>query len=252
MELLKNYLWKKLSKMKSDLQIYLDNTRLPWGVLFYRMVLEQLDFAKGLQVLDFGSGFGITADALAAENQVTAVEPLVEMTRMTEKNNPFRQIIGDVTALNAFPNECFDLIVCHNVLEYVGEREEILKAFSRLLRKGGVLSVIRHNHPGRIMQKVVFENALDEAKALLEGGSMEVRNFGSVYYYEPQQLEAWGSGLSIQRTLGIRIFWALQAYDESKKEAAWQDRIFEIEKMVCDQHPYKDIAFFQHILLQKN
>lgn len=235
--------------MQDELQTYFDNTKLPWGVLFYRMVLEQLENPKGLRILDFGSGFGITADALAADNEVIAVEPYQRMTEMLPKQHDFRQIIGDIQALAEFPDESFDLILCHNVLEYAPERKEIVDAFVRLLKKGGTLSVVRHNHPGRIMQKVVFEQALDEAKALLQGGSISVRNFGEVHYYPPEDLER--EGLVIKEIQGIRIFWALQPYNESKKEKAWQDQIFEIEQMVCRDEPYKSIAMFQHVFLTK-
>ncbi|MCI8600157.1 MAG: methyltransferase domain-containing protein [Oscillospiraceae bacterium] len=233
--------------MKDELQTYFDNTKLPWGRLFYRMVLDQLGYPKGLRILDFGSGFGITADALAADNEVIAVEPYRRMTEMAPKQHPFTQLIGKLEALEEFPDESFDLILCHNVLEYAPERDEIIDSFARLLKKDGVLSVVRHNHPGRVMQKVVFEQALDEAKSLLGGGAICVRNFGEVHYYPPKALER--QGLSIKEIQGIRIFWALQPYDESKKEKAWQDRIFEIEQLVCREEPYKSIAMFQHVFL---
>lgn len=235
----------------TDLEIYLNNTREPWGLLFYRMVWEQLSFAKGLRVLDFGSGFGITADHLAKNNDVTAVEPLREMTVMTSKAHDFTQIIGDISALREMPDGIFDLIVCHNVLEYAVEREDILKEFSRLLKSGGTLSVVKHHHPGRIMHKVVFENALDEVIGLLHGDEVQVRNFGTVHYYENEDLVRWGKGLSVSNTMGVRAFWGLPKDNSIKYNPAWQDKMLQIELTVCEQPPYRDIAIFQHILLKK-
>jgi len=236
----------------SDLEIYLNNTREPWGALFYRMVWEQLSFAKGMRILDFGSGFGITADHLAENNDVTAVEPLREMTVMTAKAHSFLQIIGNVEALREFKDESFDLIVCHNVLEYAIEREEILREFSRLLKSGGILSVVKHHHPGRIMHKIVFENALDEVIGLLHGDEVQVRNFGTVHYYEPEDLTQWGSDLAVSKIMGVRAFWGLPRDNSIKYDHVWQDKMLQIELTVCEQPPYRDIAIFQHILLRKH
>ena len=236
----------------TGLESYLQNTREPWGLLFYRMVWTQLGPLKGLRILDFGSGFGITADYLAEHNDVTAVEPMEEMTAMTEKVNSFRQIVGDVHMLAEFEDESFDLIVCHNVLEYAADREEILREFSRLLKKGGTLSVVKHHHPGRIMHKVVFENALDETLGILNGDEVQVRNFGTVHYYDPEDLTVWGSNLAISRVQGVRIFWGLPKDNSIKYAAEWQEKMLRIELAVCGQPPFRDIAIFQHILLQKN
>lgn len=57
---------------------YLDSIHAPWGKLFYQLVWHNIE-CEGKKILDFGSGFGITADYLAKNNQVTAIEPSEEM-----------------------------------------------------------------------------------------------------------------------------------------------------------------------------
>lgn len=63
-----------------NVQAYLDTVNTPWGKLFYQLVWHNLDY-KGKKILDFGSGFGIIADYLAKNNEVTAIEPNKEMIK---------------------------------------------------------------------------------------------------------------------------------------------------------------------------
>lgn len=239
--------------MSQDLQLYLDNIKKPWGILFYRVVFEQLPKFKGAKILDFGSGFGLTANHLAKNNDVIAIEPNAEMVTMRVTDHDYHQMIGDMTQLKQFPDESFDLIICHNVLEYASDRQAIVQEFYRLLKSNGVLSIVKHNHAGRIMQKVVFENNVDEALSLLSGGSIEVMNFGAVHYYEMSELLDWikPHHLFIQKTLGVRTFWGLQQNNDIKTDSIWQDKMFEIEMKVCELEEYTNISFFNHILLQK-
>lgn len=240
--------------MGQNLQLYLDNIKKPWGLLFYRVVFEQLPKLKGAKILDFGSGFGFTASHLAKNNDVIAIEPNAEMVTMSVTDDDYHQIIGDITQLKQFSDESFDLIICHNVLEYAEDRQAIVQEFYRLLKSNGVLSIVKHNQAGRIMQKVVFENNVDEALSLLSGAPIEAMNFGAVHYYEVSELLDWMKPhhIFIQKTLGVRTFWGLQQNNNLKNDPVWQDRMFEIEMKVYELEAYINISFFNHILLTKN
>lgn len=56
-----------------NVQGYLDTVNAPWGKLFYKLVWHNID-CEGKKILDFGSGFGVTADYFARNNDVTAIE----------------------------------------------------------------------------------------------------------------------------------------------------------------------------------
>lgn len=60
------------------------------------------------------------------------------------------------------------MIFCYNVLEYVPDREEILKEFYRLLKPEGFVSLVKHNRPGRVMQMVALLNEFEKVHALLD------------------------------------------------------------------------------------
>ena len=101
------------------------------------------------------------------------------------------------------------------------------------------------------MQKVVFENALDEAISMLQGGTLSVRNFGKVVYYSQQDLLKWVPDLKLEKVMGIRTFWALQQDNTVKENPEWQDKIFLLEKLVAENETYRGISFFHHLLLTK-
>lgn len=239
--------------MNTNLKNYLENMKKPWGVLFYKVLWEQLPNISGCNVLDFGSGFGVTANHLAENNNVTAIEPNLEMIENRICENDYKQIHGDIEKLKEQEDSSFDFIVCHNVLEYVEERKEIFDEFYRVLKSNGILSIVKHNHAGRIMQKVVFENNIDEAISLLNGGDINAYSFGKVSYYDLDDIKEWigNKNTTIEKVRGIRTFWGLQQNNEIKNEKSWQDKMFEIEMKVCDIDEYINISFFSHILLRK-
>ena len=233
-----------------NLQSYLDYINTPWGKLFYRLVWKDLAFS-GKRVLDFGSGFGVTASHLAAENAVYAVEPNEEMLPHAVREHPYTQITGGAEALKQFPGGTFDVILCHNVLEYAEEREALLGAFARLLKPGGTLSVVKHNPAGKVFHKAVFEGDTEEALSLLMGGSAVSVNFGEVKEYSPEDLAVWcGDRFEVEKTVGIRTFYGLQK-NEWKCEEGWEDRLFALESAAGEISPYRDAAFFHHVVLKR-
>ncbi len=240
--------------MNQYLEAYYENINKPWGVLFYRVVWEQLSQITNSRILDFGSGFGVTANHFAKNNEVLAIEPNAEMVEMRLCENNYQQIIGGIDQLKQQKDNSFDVVVCHNVLEYAKERKDILKEFCRVLKPNGILSIVKHNHTGRIMQKVVFENNVDEAISLLDGGAINVLNFGQVNYYDTNDMIEWvgDTRVNIEKVLGIRTFWGLQQNNDIKKELNWQDKMFDIEVKVSDIEDYINISFYNHVLLRKS
>ena len=236
--------------LDKNLRNYWENTQQPWGKLLYKIIRAQLNFSN-LKILDFGSGFGITANYLAKNNEVTAIEPNINIVESAERvrENNYTQITGGLDKLKKQESGAFDAVVCHNVLEYVAENEraEILKEFARILKNGGILSLIKHNKPGRIIDNIVFKNNLDEALEMLDGGASASINFGAINYYDPEDLREY---FKIEKILGIRTFFAW-APNEVKFDENWQNKIFELEIKVSDIDIYKNIAFLNHVMLKK-
>jgi ubiquinone/menaquinone biosynthesis C-methylase UbiE len=171
------------------------------------------------------------------------------MVEERECENKYTQIIGNFEKLNDFSDDTFDVIICHNVLEFASERVEIVKEFSRILKSGGVLSIVKNNNDGRIMSKAVA-NDIDGAIDLLEGGHIS-NTFGTVYVYNPEELTKWGCNLKIEKILSLQTFFGLQSNENKKHEPQWMDKVFDIEMKVSDLEPYKSVSLFNHVLLRK-
>lgn len=223
----------------------------PWEALLKKVLWTQIGQLSNKRILDFGSGIGVTANHYAADNAVVAVEPSEECVQQRWDDRPYHQIVGSTDALREMPDESFDVIFCHNVLEYVPDREEILRQFYRLLKPHGILSLVKHNRPGRVMQMVVLLNEFEKANALLDGEDGCAAAYGTIRYYEDDDVTKWCEGLHVKETYGIRAFWDLQQKQECHKDPAWQEKMIEAELRVSQIPPYRDIAFFHHLILEK-
>lgn len=236
--------------MVANIQAYLENLQQPWGQLYYDILFEQLQDIKGKRVLDFGSGFGLVANHLAKENQVLAVEPNEEMVALRTQDYSYQQLVGSLDQLANLEDASFDVILCHNVLEYVEDRKLVLEEFTRLLKPDGLLSIVKHNEVGRVLQTVVFENDTRKALNLLAGQDLETHSMGLAQAYD---LDAVVEDLAfeVQHYQGIRVFYGLQD-NLFKGQDGWRESMLQMELAVCQDSPYRDMAFFQHYSLKRS
>ncbi len=223
----------------------------PWDRLLKRIVWEQLGEIAGKRILDFGSGEGITANHFANRNVVVAVEPSEEMLSNRWEDYKYKQLIGDVSKLSGLENASFDLIICHNVLEYIDDKEQVINELYRLLKTGGTLSIVKHNRAGRVMQMAVLLDDMEKANNLLDGNDGVSSQFGVIRYYEDEEIAKWNKGLKLLDTFGIRTFWDLQQNQEKHRTEEWQMRMMQLEMRVSTIEEYRRIAFFNHLLFTK-
>ena len=229
-----------------------DITDLPaWERLFKKIVWKQLGDMEGKKILDFGSGEGITANHFAEKNDVTAIEPSKEMLSNAWKDYEYTQIVGDVNALSAFKNETFDMIICHNVLEYIDDKAAVIKALARVLRKDGIISIVKHNRAGRVMQMAVLLDDFEKANEILDGKDSTASKFGTIRYYEDNDITKWEPQITVSDIWGIRTFLDLQQNQQKHGDEAWQEKMLQLELRVSQMQEYKNIAFFHHLLLKK-
>lgn len=240
---------------------YKTNTQTPWGKMFYRLAHKQINNAiiefysqdSCLDIVDFGSGLGITAKYLSQKHHVIAIEPNLKLT-LDEQTEEYKPIIGSIDRLQEIKTEAIDFVVCHNVLEYVDQQEMYLNELLRILKKDGVLSLICHNLPGHVMTNGVFlENPEKAYQEFL--GKQETENgmFGLFRYLDKDFLTKIieERGFTIYKDLGIRIIFGLIANNEIKFDAKWDQNMFELEIALADQLPYKEIAFWKHFIIKK-
>ena len=233
-----------------DIQQYKQMLEQPWGKIQYEITFAQLVHLKNKKILDFGSGLGLVSQFLGENNEVVAIEPEKEML-FAYPNHTYKKILGSLEQVEKFESESFDIVLCHNVLEYIEEknRENYLSELKRVLKQVGKLSIIKHNQVGKIMQAVVFSNDVDQALDLLKGNEFRSVSFNSGTTYTIDKLLEM-SKMKLVKYQAIRTFYSLQM-NEVKTKDNWLKKMTEMELAVCDLYPYKDISFLQHVWLMK-
>ena len=234
-----------------DIKQYKQMLEQPWGKIQYEITFAQLVHLKNKKILDFGSGVGLVSQFLEENNEVVAIEPEKEML-FAYSNHTYEKILGSLEQIEKFESESFDIVLCHNVLEYIEEnnREKYLSEFKRVLKRDGNLSIIKHNQVGKIMQAVVFSNDVDQALDLLKGNEFKSVSFNSGTTYTIDKLLEM-SKMKLVKYQAIRTFYSLQM-NEVKTQDKWIEKMTEMELAVCDLYPYKDISFLQHVWLMKD
>jgi SAM-dependent methyltransferase len=235
---------------------YVKLVEAPWGKLFYELLFAQLNIPQSpvLNILDFGSGLGVTANHYAGWHNITAVEPSQEMIDNSRKKNAYTQILGGIEKTSDFPAGSFDLIFCHNVLEYTEHQEEIVAELLRVLKTGGQLSVVKHNRAGRVFHSAVFENNPQKAASLFDNADGTSNYLGTQHIYSNEDITIWieKHGGTITNTMGMRAFWALGQDNLVKYDDSWYHAMLELEQRVSTVDCYKEVAFFNHIIAKKD
>jgi S-adenosylmethionine-dependent methyltransferase len=130
-----------------------------------------------LRTLDLGCGTGATAVRLARLGvHVTAVDCSSAMLdiaqRAAHEGGVAEKIVvkhGDATHLaRLFPAPSFDVILCHNILEYVNAPGAVLRDAARVLRgPSAIISMLVRSQAGEVLKAALQTGDLDEAKSNL-------------------------------------------------------------------------------------
>ncbi|MDY6338091.1 MAG: methyltransferase domain-containing protein [Saccharofermentans sp.] len=239
--------------MSDAIKNYRSMVDQPWGRMFYEMIYKQLDLSdcKKLKILDFGAGFCITADHYAKSHDVTAVEPNDEMRALRVGDNPYTLVGGGIDYLRDLDADSFDLVICHNVLEYADDKEAILKHLVRVTKPGGILSVVKHNLYGRVMATAVMSDDPKTALSLLDQGA-ENSMFGKRDVYSNEWItDLLKDEMTLIDTYGIRTFFGLSSNNDIKYTDDWYQSMLELETKACSIDEYRKVAFFNHLIFAK-
>jgi len=198
------------------------------------------------KVLDVGGGLGQQAVWFAKRGfQVTLTEPSRDMLAHSEKALQAEPELAERVrcyplALQQLPDTLpgpWRLIVCHAVLEWLGNPRQALGQLSQLLAPGGELSLMVFNRDALRFSNVVKGNMQKAQQDRLEGFGLGQR-LTPISPLTHAQIEAWSqeNGLEIRQVAGIRIF---QDYlRQPPKDAAEQERLVALEKQFCRSEPH--------------
>lgn len=238
--------------MSGSVENYRNMVEQPWGKMFYEQIFTQLELSadERLKILDFGAGFCITSKHYAAEHDVTSIEPNEEMYSVRFEGD-YTLITKGIEYLTMIEDNTYDVVICHNVLEYVDDKDTILKELGRVLKLGGKLSIIKHNVFGRALASAVFG---DDPKASLNllSGESEDSMFGNRDVYPNEYLTDFYEGtMTLEEVYGIRAFFGLSKNNEIKYTDEWYNAMLELENKASTMDEYRRIAFFNHLIFVK-
>ena len=157
-----------MTSKKSNLEHYRNMLKQPWGKIQYEITFAQLAHLEGKKILDFGSGFGLVSEFLSRKNQVISVEPNEEML-YANSSTSYEKLWGSIDQLVRFTDKSFDLVLCHNVLEYIdpNDRKDYLLEFKRILKDDAKTAATGLKKLAKLVADIAYAQDRD---VLLAGG----------------------------------------------------------------------------------
>ncbi|WP_461481305.1 methyltransferase domain-containing protein [Porticoccus sp.] len=209
---------------------------------------------RPLRVLDIGAGLGQLAIRLAAlGHQVVVNDISAEMLNMARQaagevgvseqiawhQGPFQELIDRELGQ-------FDLVLCHAVVEWLAQPEQLLPALKDFLSEAGILSFTYYNRHALEYRNLIRGNfnLLKRETFVPDPGSLTP---GNPLY--PQQVLDWveEQKLAVLGTSGIRVF---SDYVTTQRGGnGVPESVVEMELAYSRREPYLWLGRYIHLLL---
>src|SRR6266436_3698972 len=165
---------------------------------------------KSLCALDVGCGTGATAIRLARlgihVRLLDSSPAMLDIAKRAAREAGVTDKVvlqhGDATQLaNLFRTRSFDVILCHNILEYCDDPGAVLCGAARALRdSSAILSVLARNRAGEVFKAAIQSGDLAAAKnGLTAEWGQEALYGGRVRLFTPDSFGASDASVSMAR-----------------------------------------------------
>jgi S-adenosylmethionine-dependent methyltransferase len=215
-----------------------------------------------LSALDIGCGTGAATIRVAQLGiHVTALDSstaMLDIARSTARESGVTGKVtfqhGDVSeSATLFRAGSFDVVLCHNLLEYVDDPSAVLRAVGLALRdSSAILSIVVRNQAGEVFKSALHEGDLDAAeKNLTAEWGQESLYGGRVRLFPPGALQTMLTETSLAAIAerGIRV---LADYLPPRiSRTADYERILELERKLGSRPEYAAIARYTHCLARR-
>ena len=206
---------------------------------------------SALDIVDVGGGTGILSVPFAAlGHNVTVVDPSPDalaaaQRRAAEAGARLTSVQGEAGSLDSVAGPATaDLVICHNVLEYVEEPAEAMNAIARVLRPSATVSVLASNAVAAVLQRALAGRFAEARRMLTDSAASTPRRFTL------PELTALveEAGLRAGEAHGLRIFGGLVPGALLESDAAAAEALRALEEAAASTPPLRDIAAQLHVL----
>jgi S-adenosylmethionine-dependent methyltransferase len=207
-------------------------------------------------VLDLGGGTGAVSVRLAKkEFHVVLLESSQEMLGVAREEAQAQGVAARIAFRRAdaahleelFGAQSFDIVVCHNLLEYVADPAVIVQKVAGVLRNGALVSVLVRNRAGEVLKAAIKSGDWGLARASLSAETVVDSLFSKpVRVFDPKEVVdmlAW-AGLHVVAQYGVRVF---SDYRDATGEAAYR-QLLELEMILGAQPKFADIARYTQLI----
>jgi S-adenosylmethionine-dependent methyltransferase len=262
----------ELERFQADAAKYAGYLETPEGRLRIDLALANLqEFLprepESLRALDLGGGTGAVSVRLARLGfHVTLLDgsaPMLEFAEraareagVAEKIVLKRGDAGELTSLfeaGALGAGSFDVIVCHNVLEFVDDPGAVLRSAARALRDpSGIFSVLVRTQAGEVLKAALQEGDLAAAEHGLstEWGNESLYG-GKVRLFTGEGLQEMmrQASLAVIAERGVRVVADYLAPKISRSDE--YERIFGLERKLGKRPEFAGVARYRQCVARR-
>jgi S-adenosylmethionine-dependent methyltransferase len=214
---------------------------------------------RSLRGLDLGCGTGATAVRLARlgihmtllDSSSAMLDIAKRAAREAGVNGRIALNHGDAAQVaNLFPAVSFDVVLCHNILEYVDDPVAVLRGAARAMRdSSAILSAIVRNQAGEVLKAAIQAGDLAAAEQNLTAQwGHESLYAGKVRLFTAESLQAMliEASLAVTAKRGLRVVSDYLPPRVSLR--AEYDRIFELELKLGRRPEFAAVARYTQCL----
>lgn len=237
---------------------------LPWNRLRYELTHELIRRhlpVRTPRLLEIGCGNGYEASLWnGVASQITVSDLSANMLETARSlfsrlgvETDVEFVHADVTSLPGRIAGDFDLILYHNVIEYVPDPTESLRAIGALLSDGGLLSVRHINRYSNALIPAMYESDLSTTMEYLNSPVIRTSFGTEVTTFTRSQIRRFleDSGYELSQSYGVMSLTGYMTDNEPKYDPAFYAQLKEIELRMADTFPYYETARFGLFIAQR-
>ena len=232
----------RLSVLRNELQAAIDARTANKGNL------------NPLNILDIGAGLAQLAIDLASDGHKVTINDLSEKMLIqaqklaTDKgvSSNIRWLSGPYQDLPESLNQKFDLLLCHALMEWLAQPNEIISGLKRFVKSDGLLSFTCYNKHSLIFRNLLKGNFKFIDKADFRG---EEGGLTPLHPQDPFEVRKMfeEQGWRILKISGVRVF---SDYAQPRGGNLELEAVLQYESQYSDIEPYKWLGRYVHYLCE--